>query len=389
MNSASSYALWLPSWYPTKLTPFDGDFIQRHAKAVAEYVPVHVLHIIRDDEGKITPDIKVEQITSGNLTETIIYYNSKKKRIAPLNSFFSMKKFTSIYKEYLLKYFKENGKPFAVHVHVVYRAGLIAKWLKKEFGLNYFVTEHWTGYDRSAPDNYFNRPALFRKISKQVIRESKKILPVSNDLGQKILQIIPSISFTAIPNVVDTEFFSYKAAQPVKFRFAHYTSLQLKQKNTEGLLETLAQLKNKTAGWDCIIYGPTAPSLTTRINEMGLSELITLTGEISYPEVASILQSSSAFVSFSNFENQPCSILEALCCGLPVIASNVGGIPEIITENNGILIEPGNNTQLLQALEDMITLYPTYNRHEIALQAKEKYSYETVGKLISDLYTNS
>ena len=42
MPQAPAYILWLPSWYPNKLDPFDGDFIQRHAVAVSAFVPVHV-----------------------------------------------------------------------------------------------------------------------------------------------------------------------------------------------------------------------------------------------------------------------------------------------------------------------------------------------------------
>jgi hypothetical protein len=43
----------------------------------------------------------------------------------------------------------------AVHVHVPYKAGLIALWLKKNYNLNYYVTEHWTGYDKTKHRQFF------------------------------------------------------------------------------------------------------------------------------------------------------------------------------------------------------------------------------------------
>ncbi|HLF45514.1 MAG TPA: hypothetical protein VI548_03770, partial [Chitinophagaceae bacterium] len=71
------YILWLPSWYPCKLTPYDGDFIQRHARAVSAFVSVQVVHFIRDKDGTVTKDIRIEENKTDKLTETIVYYYSK------------------------------------------------------------------------------------------------------------------------------------------------------------------------------------------------------------------------------------------------------------------------------------------------------------------------
>ena len=102
--------------------------------------------------------------------------------------------------------------------------------------------------------------------------------------------------------------------------------------------------------------------------------------------VAEEVRSASVFVSFSNFENQPCSILEALCCGVPVISTNVGGISEIIDSENGILIEPRNESQLLKALEDIIDQYHKFDREKISDDAKKKFSFDTVGRQLYSLY---
>ncbi|TAL42608.1 MAG: glycosyltransferase, partial [Chitinophagaceae bacterium] len=78
--------------------------------------------------------------------------------------------------------------------------------------------------------------------------------------------------------------------------------------------------------------------------------------------------------------------LEALCCGLPVIATRVGGIPEIINQQNGLLIEPGNETQLIQAIEKMMDHYSNYNRKTISENAVLKFSYASVGQQLYSLY---
>ena len=61
--------LWLTSWYPNRLAPFDGDFIQRHAQAVALLHKIEVLFVVNDLSGKITRHTKEEVYSNGNLTE--------------------------------------------------------------------------------------------------------------------------------------------------------------------------------------------------------------------------------------------------------------------------------------------------------------------------------
>ncbi|MDP4131643.1 MAG: glycosyltransferase, partial [Bacteroidota bacterium] len=82
----------------------------------------------------------------------------------------------------------------------------------------------------------------------------------------------------------------------------------------------------------------------------------------------------------------PCVILEALCCGLPVISSRAGGIAEAVGAENGILIDAGNEGQLLDAMKKIITGYSRYDKESISLQARQLYSYDTVGKQYVQVY---
>ena len=134
------------------------------------------------------------------------------------------------------------------------------------------------------------------------------------------------------------------------------------------------------------MYGPVQPELAELVIALQLEKHIKFTGEISYKKVGEIVRSASALISFSNYENQPCSVLEALCCGVPVIATKVGGIPEIINSQNGILIERRNELQLFHAIEMIMEEYNNYNQQAIAEDSKNKFSFYTVGKQLSLLY---
>ena len=70
--------LVLPSWYPNKIDNFAGDFIQRHVKAIALYVPQYIIHFVKDEHGIITKDVHSEICNYENYTEEIIYYLEKR-----------------------------------------------------------------------------------------------------------------------------------------------------------------------------------------------------------------------------------------------------------------------------------------------------------------------
>jgi glycosyltransferase involved in cell wall biosynthesis len=378
--------LFLPSWYPSRLDAFTGDFIQRHAMALSLFMPVHVVFIVKDKNKTLAKSIKIEEKTTGNLTETIIYYASKNYRIGFIERLMSIHKYNSMYKRFFSKWISQNGKPSAVHVHVPYKAGLIALWLKKKYNLNYYVTEHWAGYDKTNTDNFFARPASFRYITKKIFHNSKNVVCVSEDLAFKLSSITPGIKTKVIPNTVNENLFYFEQNNHQNFIFVHHISAWKGQKNTNGLIRVFSEFNKKRQDWECIMYGPVQLDLIDLVKTLGLIKHIKFTGEISYEKVGEIVRSASAFITFSNYENQPCSILEALCCGIPVIATNVGGIPEIVNSQNGILIEPKNELQLLHAIEMIMEEYNKYNQQAIAEDSKTKFSFYTVGKQLSLLY---
>ena len=92
------------------------------------------------------------------------------------------------------------------------------------------------------------------------------------------------------------------------------------------------------------------------------------------------------FLLFSNYENLPCVVVEALSVGLPVLATDVGGTAEMITKNNGIIIDSKNETQLEEQLILFIDNISNYDRVEIGKTARKIYSYETVGLQFLNIY---
>ncbi|MCD6528138.1 glycosyltransferase family 4 protein, partial [bacterium] len=113
------------------------------------------------------------------------------------------------------------------------------------------------------------------------------------------------------------------------------------------------ELKNK-AEISIIGEGPKRKGLEKFIKESKLEKEVKLLGGISREKVFEVLKKSDIFVLISNWEGFPRSILEAMSCGLPVIASDVGGIKEAVDENCGILVKRGDKEGIKNALERLI-----------------------------------
>jgi len=373
------HILWLASWYPDEINPYNGDFIQRHAQATAEFVPLTVVYVSQHGPGVNLPTSRIDVKESGNLTEIIVYFPYKKTGIASLDTIVYNWKFFHHYKKFMRQYRLDKGKPDIVHVHVPMKAGRIALWMK----VPYIVTEHSSAYSDEVPDSYHRRGNYYRKWVKRIFENAKALTTVSKKLGDRLQHLFEIKKMHIIPNVANTKYFNYAPVRPSRFRFLHASTMD-HPKNVEGILRTLHRLKQQRTDWECVMLGWDTPALKKLCTELGLNDHVQWKGVVSYRQVAVEMQHSSALLMFSRYENQPCVILEALCCGLPVIATKVGGIPEIINDFNGILVEPGNEAQLLDACIQCMN--NNYDGASIAQHAQQLFSYAAVGKQFADLY---
>jgi glycosyltransferase involved in cell wall biosynthesis len=378
--------LWLCSWYPTNMQPFNGDFIQRHAIAAALYNDIHVIHVAGDTLEKISETQHVINRSDG-LTEHIVYY---KKPSSFLFKFRDYYRWSYVFRKAIDQYISENGKPDLVHVHVPMRAGLLAIQIRRKFGIPYVVTEHWTIYQPHSIVKYDQQKILFKSVLYRVLKKSRLFLPVSNNLGQLINKLVIKKDFEVIENVANEQFFYYKgnAITNFPFRFIHVSNMTY-QKNVEGIVKCFSAFQEKFPDTELVLVGAVSQAVQQLVGKTGLlNKKIFLKNELSYVSVAEEMQQAHSLVMFSRFENSPCTIIEALCCGLPVIATSVGGIPELLDETNGLLVASLDEKGLSAAFGLMVSNYQSFDRNNIAVQAKNRFSYPVVGKKIDEVYSS-
>ena len=124
-------------------------------------------------------------------------------------------------------------------------------------------------------------------------------------------------------------------------------------KDFSTLIAAMARLAPGTAKLRVLGDGPLRQALESQIAELGVAGIVELAGEV--PDVRPYLAESDVFVLSSRSEGMPLSVLEAMAAELPVVASAVGGLNEVVVDGEtGLLTEAGNVGSLTDALERLI-----------------------------------
>lgn len=359
--------IWLCSWYPNDNDPYTGDFIQRQALAASRFADIEVVHVADAREDRHTVR-KVNEY----LQETI-YYCRPGSKLTRYRDFFRL------HESFMSDYISRKGRPDLVHVHIAMRSGLIALRWKKIYGLRFALTEHYGIYNNEVKDRLSKRNLFFRYFTRRIFRHASAFFPVSRSLGEDVCRTVSMLPFSPIPNVVDISLFQPNShTRAEAFRFIHVSD-HSPNKNVNGILKAFRLLRKKGFKTELWLLGG---SSAAGEGEEGVK----IFPVMSYEAVAKTVQQADAGILFSFRETQSCVVLEWLCSGLPVIASAVGGVVELIDETNGILAPSNQPAQLAQAMEDMMRNYGKYDRGQIAKQAAKLYSYEAVGERLLNEY---
>lgn len=386
MNNNKLNILFLASWYPNKVLPSNGNFIEQHALAVSEKCNVYVLHIIsRVQKEKFV----VEQTLNNNILETIVYYKKVNSIFWGAKLLFKQNIRRKAHKLGFKAILKKNSAIDLIHLNVCFPAGIFALYLKRKYKIPYIISEHWTALLANSPTKL--KP-LEKYFVTRINRTAEIICPVSKDLKEALLKIAPKQAYTIIPNVVNTSIFkeniTYRPSDKIKI--LHISNLKDEHKNVSGILNTIKKLSTVRNDFTITIVG-SGESKHFKEKSKALeipANIISFEKEKKRDEVAHAMNAHDLFLLFSNYETFSVVIAEALVCGLPIITSKCGGLTEEITIDNGIQVEMKNETQLFKKLDYLISNISKYDRHKIAADARKKYSHELVGKQFLSIYKN-
>lgn len=135
-------------------------------------------------------------------------------------------------------------------------------------------------------------------------------------------------------------------------------------KGIEELLSACAAVEQDGANFRVTVAGPdgsagTAASLTRRVAAMGLRDRVRFVGSKSGAEKVALLRESDVYVQPSHHEGLPIAVLEAMAHGVPIVATRVGALPEVIdSDRSGLLVPARSADELAEAMRRMIADEP-------------------------------
>ena len=402
---------WLAGWYPSSLDVDAGNFIGRHAAAFAQNQKGRVdsfgLILFHFPVYRWGKDARPTSVIAVEGVETVWQPVGQ----LPWRGWISRAINYWIYKivagARLRRYAADAGIPEGVHVHAGDKVSRLIPNLYKDFrkagkgAVPLWYTEHWAIFNEVVFDGFGKRGRVFQRDFFRLWERVTVAAPVSLSVQSSMHKYLGGAKpFVLFRNVVDTQVFRFKQSerdQNLPFAFLHVSSLE-PRKNVFGMLRAFAALKQKHPSWKMqfrLVGGSNELYLSqARTYAFGLGLLhifqpsVAFFGPRKSEDVAFQMQEADVFVLFSEMENAPCVISEALCCGLPVISSSVAGIPEMLNNSNGLLVEASDESALVLAMEKAYLEHHQWDRIQIANAEAEKYSMNSVAGVLDTSYRN-
>lgn len=257
---------------------------------------------------------------------------------------------------------QHGGGPTVVHAHCAYPDAVGVALAARCLRLPYIVTAH--GSDINV---YAESPALRFQI-RWALRRAAGVIAVSGALEAKIVRLLGAApgKVVRIPCAAfDPRVFFPRLRAPARAtlqvepqaRLVVFVGQLVPVKGVGFLISAWQALcsRNRPAAIDRLVIlgdGPCRAGLERQMRAAGLAESVRFAGTLNQAEVANWMAAANLLCLPSLSEGTPNVIVEALASGVPVVASRVGGIPELIREDeNGLLVAPADSVALAAALE--------------------------------------
>ena len=200
---------------------------------------------------------------------------------------------------------------------------------------------------------------------------------------KKYFKEIGCKNIEVIPNGIDLRRFENLERKPHDGFVVMAVARLEKVKGLQYLIEAIGKLKIVNCKLLVIGDGSERKNLENLTREFGLGEKVKFLGEIQNERIPEYLTQADCFVLPSLKEGFGIAVLEAMAAGIPVVASKVGGILDIIEDGKtGLLVEPGNAEAIAGAIQEV------YSSRRFTRADLEKYNWQNITERVYKIYEN-
>jgi len=359
------HMLILASWYPSRVAPHNGDFIQRIAEKLSTEYRVTVVHSVNHSD---VPFTSIKELHA-DFSEWIIY---NQKSALPFCT--PLKAICSTWR-CIQKIRHRKGHIDFCHVQVIWYMGIVAWLLKKWRGIPFYITEHWTGY---MPEDFGLQHPMMHLISKVIAAQSSGNAAVSASLSRHIQHTLSlSNAPVVIPNVVAYGSASTKANTPADIvTFVHASNYREEQKNVSGIIKAFSQAVTHCPHIRLRLIGKNLDATMEEYLRLAgdAAPYIQVAGICSHQEVLDHIGRADALISFSRFETFALTCAEAIAAGTPVIYTSCGGPEEYLSPENSIEVPIDDDEALANAFMLFGRRQVTFDREKIRINARKLFN---------------
>ena len=287
-----------------------------------------------------------------------------------------------------------------IHAHGhPYLSSLIAAKLAKKYKKPFLLTQHNTFIEY---DGVWDTVEKLNDLTvgKQTLKEAKKIITVSKATKNYVLNLgADPDKIEVIYNGVDLDRFKLLPEEGMKTReklgipndavVAAVVRRIVYKNGIDTLLESakIAVKDNSKLVYLVIGKGPDFEDIKAKVTRLGIEKNFVLAGFVSDENLPAYYNASDfAIVPSKSGEGLPLVSLESMACGLPLLATNVGGIGEIIMHNYGQLIPPNDPKAMANSALSFASNEPSKFKQKIRKVMTETYSWDKNVEKLTSIY---
>ncbi len=278
------------------------------------------------------------------------------------------------------------GAPDILHAHVSLPGGYLAARLGQEFAVPVIVQEHYSGFLSEA--RFWWRKGCFVK---EMGRHIQGFYAVSPSFAERINRSGLLRVSGVLPNPIDTDLFRLenRRINPKVFRIVTTGDMGW-GKGTDILFEALRMLP-RSCDWHLTLFGDTRERkrFENWLRDPAFAERVSLPGKVPPTELAREYSRSDLFVVSSRIETANVSMLEAMACGMPVVATRCGGPEGLLDTSVGLLVENEKSSLLAQAILTMFERQNDYSADRLRQFVLHRYSKPAVRRLVLNAYESA
>ncbi|MFW5892303.1 MAG: glycosyltransferase [Bacteroidota bacterium] len=359
--------LHITNWYPSAENPHEAIWIKRQIDSIKDTFDNDVVHI------EVKPKQKY-RFKKGKHPGGVDFIHLS----VPTKYWLIVEILTTLLLIYYLVWINNWRKYDLLNFHIAYPLLIHWHWLGKWFKKKIIVNEHYSGYHY----NFHLSDLRKKKKISRIFKNELLLLTVSKSLLWDIEKFcgfsIPNKS--VLPNVLPASFQYMPGVKKEKYFFM-LTNFNY-PKRPDVVLEAFAAFSKNAPEYKLLAGGISGndKQLEKYQWDDDLRSRIIFLGRLSELEIVKKMNQSEAFLHCSDYETFSVVCLEALGCGVPVIASGVGGIKEYITSENGVLVAENNVSDWKESLYQFLKRKTDYEADKISRNTKEEYARESISE---------